>query len=86
VSNEKKNLSLQAGLALPHVVVLGEVLWDLIDHSRRLGGAPLNFGVHARRLGHSVTLISALGTDEPGERAAEMIAALDLDTRTLQTT
>ena len=73
-------------MALPHVVVLGEVLWDLIDHSRRLGGAPLNFGVHARRLGHPVTLISALGTDEPGERAAEMIAALDLDTRILQTT
>ena len=46
----------------------------------------MNFGVHARRLGHSVSLISALGADEPGEQAAEMIAALDLDTRFLQTT
>jgi fructokinase len=33
-----------------------------------------------------VTLISALGVDEPGQHAAEMIAALDLDTRFLQTT
>jgi len=86
VSTEKENLSLQAGSALPHVVVLGEVLWDLFEHSRRLGGAPLNFGVHARRLGHPVTLISALGADEPGEQAAGMIDALDLDTRFLQRT
>jgi len=86
VSTEEEKLSLQAGLALPHVVVLGEVLWDLFDHSRRLGGAPLNFGVHARRLGHPVTLISSLGVDEPGEQAAEMIASLDLDTRFLQKT
>ena len=67
VSTKKENLSLQAGTALPHVAVLGEVLWDVFEHSRRLGGAPLNFGVHARRLGHPVTLISALGADEPGE-------------------
>lgn len=86
VSTKKENLSLQVGTVLPHVAVLGEVLWDVFEHSRRLGGAPLNFGVHARRLGHPVTLISALGADEPGERAAEMIAGLDLDTRFLQTT
>jgi len=83
---EKENLSLQAGSPLPHAIVLGEVLWDLFEHSRRLGGAPLNFGVHARRLGHPVTLISALGADEPGKQAAEMIAALDLDTRFLRKT
>jgi fructokinase len=83
---EGENLSLQAGSPLPHAVVLGEVLWDLFEHSRRLGGAPLNFGVHARRLGHPVTLISALGADELGEQAAKKIAALDLDTRFLQKT
>jgi len=83
---EKENLSLQVDSPLQHVVVLGEVLWDLFEHSRRLGGAPLNFGVHARRLGHPVTLISALGADEPGKQAGEMIASLDLDTRFLQKT
>ena len=83
---EKENVSLQVSSPLPHVVVLGEILWDVFEDSRRLGGAPLNFGVHARRLGHPVTLISARGADEPGEQAADMIAALDLDTRLLQTT
>jgi sugar/nucleoside kinase (ribokinase family) len=86
VSTEKKNLSLPPGSALPQVIVLGEILWDLFEHSRRLRGAALNFGAHARRLGHPATLISALGADEPGEQAAEMIAGLDLDTRFLQTT
>jgi fructokinase len=58
----------------------------LFKGSRRLGGAPLNFGAHARRLGHPVTLISALGMDELGEAASRLIAALGLDTRLLQTT
>jgi len=69
-----------------HVVALGEVLWDLFDHSRRLGGAPLNFGVHAQRLGHNVTLVSAVGSDELGEQARDTIGSLNLDTGMLQTT
>ena len=86
MSTEKENLSLQIESPLPHVAVLGEVLWDLFEDSRRLGGAPLNFGVHARRLGHPVTLISALGADELGEQAAEIIASLDLNNHFLQKT
>jgi fructokinase len=66
--------------------VLGEVLWDLFPDSIHLGGAPLNFGVHARRLGHPVYLISAVSADELGTRAVSDIAALDLDTTFLQTT
>ncbi len=75
----------EGGLRFP-IVVLGEVLWDLFGDFRRLGGAPLNFGAHARRLGHPVTLISAVGEDDLGESASRLIAALDLDTRLLQTT
>jgi fructokinase len=68
------------------VVVLGEVLWDLFADSRRLGGAPLNFAAHARRLGHHTVLISAVGTDPLGEEAAQKIAVLGLDTVFLQQT
>jgi fructokinase len=83
---ETGKLSSQVVGRTQQVIVLGEVLWDLFDHARRLGGAPLNFGVHARRLGHEVSLISAVGTDELGDQARGMITALDLDTRFLQTT
>jgi fructokinase len=71
-------------LAPQSVAVLGEVLWDLFPDSIHLGGAPLNFGVHARRLGHPVYLVSAVGADELGTRASSDIAALDLDTTFLQ--
>jgi fructokinase len=70
---------------LPSVVVLGEILWDIFGDTRRLGGAPLNFAAHIRRLGHSVDLISGLGDDEIGREAARLVAGLDLDTRLLQT-
>jgi len=46
----------------------------------------LNFGAHARRLGHKVALISAVGSDEFGDKAAEIVASLDLDIRLFQTT
>jgi fructokinase len=71
---------------LPAVVVLGEILWDVFADTRRLGGAPLNFAAHIRRLGHPVSLISGLGDDELGREAARRVAELDLDVRLLQTT
>jgi fructokinase len=84
--SESIKLYLQLGGPAQRVVALGEVLWDVFDHSRRLGGASLNFGVHARRLGHDVTLVSAVGADELGDKAIEMITRLDLDTRLVQRT
>jgi fructokinase len=68
------------------VVAVGEVLWDIFPHSSSLGGAPLNFGVHAKRLGHDVSLISAVGEDDLGRQAAERIAAFQIDTAFLQAT
>ena len=67
------------------VAAVGEVLWDIFPNSIHLGGAPLNFGVHARRLGHPVYLISAVGDDARGRQAARDISTLDLDTTFLQT-
>jgi fructokinase len=58
--------------------VVGEVLWDVFPESARLGGAPLNFAVHANRLGHQPILISAVGEDEAGNQARQEIAALGL--------
>ena len=78
------NLSLQNGRGNRSIVVLGEVLWDLFEDSRRLGGAPLNFAAHAGRLGQNAALISAVGADLLGEEAAQEIAALGLGTAFLQ--
>jgi len=67
-------------------LVVGEVLWDQFPDSTRLGGAPLNFAVHLKRLGHLPLLVSAVGIDRLGEDARSAIARLGLETAGLQST
>ena len=86
VQTENGNLYLQAGTNRRRIVVLGEALWDIFEHSRRLGGAPLNFAAHASRLGHDALLISAVGADSLGEEALEAIRGLGLSTTLIQKT
>jgi fructokinase len=68
------------------ILVLGEVLWDVFEQSARLGGAPLNFAAHLKRLGCDPLLISAVGNDELGDRTAQSMEKLGLDTRFVQKT
>ncbi|MFB3826094.1 MAG: PfkB family carbohydrate kinase [Bryobacteraceae bacterium] len=63
-----------------NIVVIGEILWDVFADSERLGGAPFNFAVHARRLGHEVMFVSAVGDDDRGRRALERAARYGLPT------
>jgi len=60
------------------IVSIGEILWDVIGQSEYLGGAPLNFAAHARKLGHEVYLVSAVGEDERGQRARDAIRQLGI--------
>jgi fructokinase len=62
------------------IISLGEILWDLVDGREFLGGAPLNFAVHAAQLGHDVLMVSAVGEDDRGERALMEISAHGLPT------
>ena len=69
----------------PSVVVsIGEILWDVFADSERLGGAPFNFAVHARRLGHNVVFVSAVGDDPRGHRARDRAAGLGLPAEFIQ--
>jgi fructokinase len=52
-----------------NLLSIGEILWDLIGNERYLGGAPFNLAVQARRLGHNVAFVSAVGDDELGHAA-----------------
>lgn len=63
------------------IVSIGEVLWDVIGGQEHLGGAPFNFAAHARKLGHDVCFISAVGCDERGDRVLGRMAQMDLSTR-----
>src|SRR5579875_1868543 len=63
------------------IISVGEVLWDLIGDEEHLGGAPFNFAAHAKRLGHTVFFISAVGEDERGARILHRMERMALATR-----
>jgi fructokinase len=66
------------------IISIGEVLWDIFEDSERLGGAPFNFAVHASRLGHDVTFVSAVGDDVRGHAALARVSELGLNTEFIQ--
>jgi fructokinase len=56
------------------VVGIGEILWDILPGgTRHLGGAPMNVAVHAQTLGCQASMISAVGRDELGREAIELL-------------
>ena len=63
------------------IISLGEVLWDILPGAEHLGGAPFNFALHARNLGHDVSFVSAVGHDDRGRRALELMEQAGLSTR-----
>ncbi len=53
---------------------IGEVVYDILPDSRKLGGAPVDFLYHASKFGADVSLISAIGADDLGR---EVISELN---------
>ena len=67
------------------ILSIGEVLWDLFPDAEHLGGAPLNLAFHATRLGHSVAILSAVGSDRRGESIFEFAKSAGIQTDFIQT-
>ena len=55
------------------IIAFGELLWDIFPTGEVLGGAPSNFAYRINSLGHAGWLVTRLGKDERGERAADLI-------------
>lgn len=58
----------------------GEIIWDIFQEQRNMGGAPLNLAAHVAIQGGDVWLASAVGNDELGKSALTEIQALDVKT------
>jgi fructokinase len=71
---------------MPHrrvIVGLGEVLWDVFPDGPRFGGAPANFTSTAAALAPGecdVHMISAVGRDDLGRRALELLQRRGVNT------
>lgn len=66
------------------VLSFGEILWDIIEGKKYLGGAPFNFAAHMASCGAKAYIISRLGKDELGKKAAEMAASYEVNTSLIQ--
>jgi fructokinase len=72
-------------LGEPHLILgIGELLWDMLPHGHRLGGAPANFTVMAARLGNRAIILSRIGNDDLGLEAVRRLNPLPVDTGYLQ--
>ncbi len=49
------------------IVSIGEILFDVFQEYRRLGGAPFNFAAHLKYFGYPVRFISRVGDDSYGK-------------------
>ena len=68
----------------PVIVGIGEVLWDVYPDAAHFGGAPANFAAHAAALAGRSHLVSAVGLDAYGERAAAIMRGRDISCEHLQ--
>ncbi|MEM9366463.1 MAG: PfkB family carbohydrate kinase [Planctomycetota bacterium] len=69
----------------PRIISVGEVLWDLFPDGERFGGAPANFACHAALQGADATMLSAVGDDDRGRDAIEILRGYDVDVGLIQT-
>jgi fructokinase len=66
------------------VVGLGELLWDVYENTKELGGAPANFAYMTSLLGDEGIVASRVGRDRLGNAAARRLARLGLSHASLQ--
>jgi fructokinase len=68
-----------------HLILgIGELLWDVLPNSMRLGGAPANFAVMAGRLGNRAAILSRIGRDDLGRQAIDRLKPMPVETSFLQ--
>lgn len=64
---------------------LGEILWDVYEDAKYLGGAPANFAIHCQQLGEEGIIASRVGADPPGQEIITELRSRDLTTEYIQT-
>ncbi|KAF2508089.1 carbohydrate kinase family protein [Flavobacterium foetidum] len=72
--NNKKSLK---------TVSYGEVLWDVFENEKKIGGAPLNVALRMKTFGCDAAIISCVGNDADGEAIIHHIQNLGLDKQSI---
>lgn len=64
-------------------VSYGEVLWDIFENEKKIGGAPLNVALRMKALGCDVAMISCVGNDADGIAIIDQVKSLGLETNAI---
>lgn len=64
-------------------VAYGEVLWDVFDQVKKIGGAPLNVALRMKTLGCDVAMISCVGNDQDGDAIIDQVKSMGLETNAI---
>jgi fructokinase len=67
------------------ILAIGEILFDHFPGYRRIGGAPLNFSWHLKKLGFPVRLLTRVGNDPEGQKLRCLLKESGFDKADLQT-
>lgn len=65
----------------PTALCFGEILFDIFDSERYIGGAPFNFAAHFSQIGGEAAMVSAVGDDELGREALELAKDYGIETK-----
>jgi fructokinase len=63
---------------------LGEILWDVYDDKKYLGGAPTNFAAHVNQAGQYGLILSRIGNDKLGDQLMHELISRNLDVTGIQ--
>ncbi len=66
------------------IVGLGEILWDVYEDAKYLGGAPANFAIHCQQLGEEGIIASRVGDDPLGQEIITELRSRNLTTAFIQ--
>jgi len=66
------------------VIGIGEILWDVFPHNKKLGGATANFAYHISAMGHNGIIVSRIGDDALGKEILDELSSKNLNTDFIQ--
>lgn len=64
-------------------VAFGEILWDVFENEKKIGGAPLNVAFRMKSLGCEVAMISSVGQDKDGDVILREVEGLGVKTEAI---
>jgi len=67
-----------------NIIGIGEILWDIYENEKYLGGAPANFAIHCQQLGDNGIVVSRVGKDELGDEISNTLLKRRLETNYIQ--